>query len=88
MIQIKTIMEQNPEKFDKRVNEALAEGWYIVRRLANHDGFIAEMETQILTEKERTCENCKYHGFDPNWGPCLDCEDGEVYPSNWEPADA
>lgn len=85
MKQIKTIREQNPDKFDERVNKALAEGWYIVRRLANHEGFIAELETVVITEKERGCENCKYGDTDACLSPCCDCEDGmDGYPTEWE----
>ena len=88
MKQIKTIREQNPDKFDKRVNDALADGWYIVRRLASHDGFIAELETVVITEKERGCENCKYTDQPGYMEPCTECGNGMVgYPTKWEPAE-
>ena len=88
MKQIKTIREQNPDKFDERVNKALAEGWYIVRRLANHDGFIAELEINVVAEKERGCENCKYTDQPGYMGPCTECEDlPQGYPNKWEPAE-
>ena len=86
MKQIKTIKEQNPDKFDKRVNDALAEGYYIVRRLANQEGFIAELEINVVAEKERGCENCRYGDTDACLGPCSDCEDGmNGYPTKWDP---
>lgn len=86
MLQIKTIMEQNPETFDREVNKALAEGWRIVRRLANREGFIAEMEKVVITEKERTCDNCKHCDLPSVVGPCDTCEDvPNGYPTKWEP---
>ena len=88
MKQIKTIKEQNPDKFDERVNKALAEGYYIVRRLANQEGFIAEMEIEVVIEKERGCENCKHCDLPSVVGPCDTCHDlPEGYPSKWEPAE-
>ena len=86
MLQIKTIMIQNPELFDMAVNEALAEGWHIVRRLANREGFIAEMQKVVITEKERTCDNCKHCDLPSDADPCHACEDGkDGYPTGWEP---
>ena len=86
MKQIKTIMNPNPDKFDKEVNAALADGWYIVRRLANHDGFIAELEKVVITKKERSCDNCKYSDMLSTMEPCDTCRDlPEGYPSKWEP---
>ena len=88
MLQIKTIMRQNPEIFDKEVNEALAEGWHIVRRLANREGFIAEMEKEVISVKERGCENCKYTDQSGHTEPCTECEDlPQGYPNKWEPAE-
>ena len=88
MKQIKTIREQNPDKFDERVNKALAEGYYIVRRLANQEGFIAELETVVITEKERGCENCKYTDQPGYMEPCTECGEGaDGYPTKWEPAE-
>lgn len=88
MKQIKTIMEQNPDRFDERVNKALTDGWYIVRRLANHGGFIAEMEKVVITEKERSCDNCKYSDQPSVVEPCDTCQDlPQGYPSKWEAAE-
>ena len=73
MKQIKTIMEQNPDRFDERVNKALTDGWYIVRRLANHGGFIAEMEKVVITEKERSCDNCMFRPIGFDWKVTTAC---------------
>lgn len=44
-MKIKTVYTNDPEKFDNRVNEALAEGWKLTRRISDQpDAFIAEME--------------------------------------------
>jgi rubrerythrin len=54
MLEIKTITEEryNPNEFDRRVNEALKEGWELVRRDILPDMFYAELEREIEPEEE------------------------------------
>lgn len=86
MLQIKTIYEQSAPKFDEGVNTALADGWHLTRRDMDDRGFYAELEKVVITEKERTCDNCKY-GDQPGYmEPCTECEDvPNEYPTGWEP---
>lgn len=84
MQQIKTIFDTTTAAFDKKVNDALAEGWRLTKRLRLHDGFLAELEQETITEDERTCENCKHYDRDPGLPPCCDCNDGPL--EGWEPA--
>lgn len=44
MKQIKTIYKQSTIDFDEQVNDALAEGWTLVRRTFDANGFLAELE--------------------------------------------
>jgi hypothetical protein len=81
MLQIKTIIDNIASEFDKEVNEALAKGWTLTRRCLVPEGFIAEMEKVIITEAERTCENCKHRNLLPEAEPCFSCS--ETY-SEWE----
>ena len=61
MLQIKTVMNSFPSEFDKEVNEALADGWALVRRYYTSDLYhTAELEREIITEDERNCDNCKH----------------------------
>ena len=89
MKQIKTIIDKNPEAFDKEVNDALADGWKLTRRdvFPGHY-FLAEMERDDAEPKRedidyeaKLCEDCKH--FDAKCGeePCLSCTDEG---SNWE----
>lgn len=80
MIQIKTIRRADPCEFDEAVNEALAEGWTLTRRLTGPDHFIAEMETVVITEAEKCCDNCKYSEYAAQTFPCCACEDA----SHWK----
>ena len=76
MLQIKTIRNTDPAAFDEAVNAALADGWTLTRRLTGPGpDFVAEMEREVVTEKERTCENCKYWEQQPESPPCRDCSD-------------
>ncbi len=76
MKQIKTIAEQNTQVFDDTVNLALEQGWGLVRRYYTPDNyFVAELEREIITEAERTCENCRYRDNDPRIEPCPNCSD-------------
>jgi hypothetical protein len=83
MKQIKTIQNNNPVKFDENVNGALQEGWTITRRYYNHGNFIAELETEVITEDEKCCENCAHYSKSPAKEPCLSCGDDA---DKWEPA--
>lgn len=53
MLEIKTIIEKNAEIFDLGVNDALAEGWELVRRdcFPGHY-FYAELEREAEVEEE------------------------------------
>lgn len=83
MKQIKTIYEGSPEKFDEKVNAAIADGWNLEKRGMNQYSFIAELEREIITEDEKTCANCKHTNVAPGREPCVNCdpENGTCY---WE----
>ena len=81
MLQIKTLKHPNPERFDEIVNEALADGWTLTRRLTGPTDFVAELEKNIITEDEKRCENCKHFLTDPTKEPCMGCTSDA---SNWE----
>ena len=65
MLEIKTITETTAHYFDKAVNEALAEGWDIVRRDCFITGsdrattFYAELE-RIVEEPEEDDVSCDF----------------------------
>lgn len=82
MLQIKTIRNTDPAAFDEAVNTALAEGWTLTRRLTGPD-FIAELEREVITEEERSCENCAHYSKKLGEEPCLSCS---VDADKWEPA--
>ena len=98
MLQIKTIKNRlyNVDDFDKEVNEAIAAGWKLTRREVLQPAaqaieytyimLYAELEKNILTEDEKTCENCKYGNVPGNIPPCADCnpDGGKCY---WEAAE-
>lgn len=84
MLQIKTIRRTDPERFDDAVNEALADGWTLTRRCLVPEGFIAELEKVIITEAERTCENCRHRDTPPEQEPCFSCSETC---SEWELAE-
>lgn len=52
MIQIKTVIDLSSVRFDKEVNAALADGWELVRRYSDADGFIAELVKETEPETE------------------------------------
>lgn len=54
MLEIKTITENKPYYFDKAVNEALVEGWEIVRRECFITG--ADRATTFYAELERVID--------------------------------
>ena len=83
MKQIKTIKDSRASFFDEKVNKALQEGWALIRRYYNHDDFIAELETEVITEDEKCCENCAHYSNSPAKEPCLSCGDDA---DKWEPA--
>ena len=81
MLQIKTIRETDPDDFDIEVNAALRDGWTLCRRCLVPEGFVAEMEKEIITEEERCCENCKHAHVSPEKEPCNSCSETG---SEWE----
>ena len=94
MIQIKTIADTLPDKdkFDKKVNEAIADGWRLAKReLITHthaqgkaDYLYAELVKETVTEAERNCDNCKHFDNDADAEPCASCSSTA---SNWEAAE-
>lgn len=82
MLQIKTIYKASAAEFDKEVNEALADGWSISRRTFDPQGFLAELEREVITEAEKGCENCRYCEQQPESEPCRSCSDDC---DKWEP---
>ena len=94
MKQIKTICIRlnDADAFDKKVNEALEEGWMLTERRVlqpptsdKYTMLYAELEKHTITEAERCCENCKHFDTSANMEPCLSCSDSA---SNWEDDDA
>lgn len=98
MKQIKTIVTRlnSNEKFDAAVNEALRDGWWLVKRevlqppaqpTTGTDYFntmlYAELEKDIITEDEKRCENCAHYDNPPDAEPCKNCSDSA---DKWEPA--
>ena len=81
MLQIKTIQTEDPTKFDNAVNQALEEGWLLAERklvqtpAGTLDYLYAAMEKQIITEAERTCDNCKHSMLSGEVEPCASCSD-------------
>lgn len=75
MLQIKTIKEKDPYIFDSYVNEALRDGWTLSRRLTGPTDFVAELEKEVLTDDEKSCENCKHRQKAAIMEPCLSCSD-------------
>lgn len=94
MIQIKTIADTLPDReaFDKKVNEAIADGWKLAKReLVTHtqssgktDYLYAELEREVITEAERCCDNCKHLDNDADAEPCASCNGNA---SKWEAAE-
>ena len=58
MLEVKTIVNEEPELFDEAVNEALAEGWELVRRdvLPPYEGQTARWNRCLYAELERVTE--------------------------------
>lgn len=82
MLQIKTIRIYDAEAFDRLVNEAIEDGWKLNRRTLDNDCYlIAELERDVITEKERYCKHYKKGVTEE---PCLNCYDND----KWEPIDA
>lgn len=93
MKQIKTVTVRidAAEQFDKEVNEALTEGWMLIKRdvLPPFDGtqhfvhrmLYAELEKDSITEAEKCCANCEHSERDGHESPCCYCEDA----SEWVP---
>lgn len=91
MKQIKTIYDPELESFDDKVNAALADGWEMTKRACFLVGaehlpfFYAELEKEIITEAEQTCENCKHYSKSNDQEPCASC-DPEAGVCYWEAA--
>ena len=97
MLKIKTIVKKiyEAEQFDAEVNEAIEHGWKLTKRevLLPHahsrdthttTKLYAELVMEIITEKERCCENCAHCCKGPKEDPCRRCsEDADM----WEPAE-
>ena len=84
MLQIKTIRNNDPKCFDKSVNAYLAAGWTLTSRFISPEGFTAYLEREIITEAERSCENCRHNQLTPEQEPCCFCsEDAD----QWEEAE-
>lgn len=86
MLQIKTIYDTEPEKFDEKVNAALAEGWTLTKRHLASCGWNAELERVIITEDEKCCDNCKHGDKQATVPPCNFCEDASKWEA-WEKCD-
>ena len=97
-MRIKTITAQTPTEFDKAVNEALAEGWVLVKRdvLAPYEGeetawprmYYAEMQKNASVQKSgaipgRICYNCRHYDRLEIDGEASPCHRCEGY-SRWE----
>lgn len=89
MLQIKTIIDDHNNHlgtFDRKVNDALAEGWELKRRdlVPRQSGFIlyAELEKDDEEEDDHLCETCAHQFKEPQEQPCVEC-DGNC--SRWEP---
>ena len=76
-MEIKTISEADPKKFDDKVNAALKAGWELRRRGAANFAYYAE-----LVKGEKKCANCCHQDSDPYKEPCSKCN--EDY-SKWSP---
>lgn len=87
MLQIKTIKNRldNEEAFDQAVNEALQDGWRLTRRevlqpMAQSEEYTytmlyAELAKVVITEAEKTCDNCKHCDAHPETEPCANCSE-------------
>lgn len=92
MRQIKTIYKIMDPKimsgieigdFDRQVNEALQEGWRLIKREVFHpDGstdydyhrtLYAELERDVATADDRGCGNCRYANTPCSCEPCVYC---------------
>ena len=62
MLEIKTITESNVYRFDKIVNEALMEGWDLVRRECFITG--SDRATTLYAELERALDAPVYEAVD------------------------
>lgn len=91
MKQIKTIMADlaDCEAFDRKVNEAIENGWTLKRRdvIVPHgqhrvSSLYAELE---LGEVKRKCETCEHFRKSLRISPCHNCEDVNGTPTLWEP---
>ena len=89
MKQIKTIAYHldKIEKFDAKVNAAIADGWTLTNRtILLEQVLFAELERVTVTEAERCCDNCAYCDCSGHEEPCFSCEDASNWadPEEWE----
>ena len=81
MKKIKTIANKTSISFDNEVNQAIANGWTLVRRYYTTDGyFVAEMERVVML----SCEICKHFAKGYTEEPCLYCANGAGKDDKWE----
>lgn len=69
MLEIKTVTENTAPFFDKKVNEALSEGWELVRRECFITG--ADRATTFYAELERVIEDAEEEPVIDNVGVWL-----------------
>lgn len=65
MLMIKTITENYPHLLDRAVNEALAEGWELVRRECFITG--SDRATTFYAELEKETEEAEYEDDTARW---------------------
>jgi hypothetical protein len=77
---------QKLEPLEKSINERLAEGWQIVKREVIpcpadpcKSVLFYELEQDVITEDEKTCENCRYYICLGDQEPCASCKEGEKW---------
>ena len=81
MIKIKTIANKTTTGFDNEVNQAVADGWKLVRRYYTPDCyFVAELEKVVML----SCETCKHVTKSYEDEPCLHCANGGGKVDHWE----
>lgn len=94
MKQIKTIKNRldNNKQFDDEVNQALLEGWKLIKReVINPNGqpsgatyFHTMLYAELERDIEKRCDNCKNYDKRPVDKPCDSCN---ALFSKWEEAE-
>lgn len=80
MTQIKTIYERNAALFDRKVNDALKEGWRLKKHVIGSDMIGPQFIAELVIDTG-TCDDCKHRGTLPTEEPCISC--GASF-SKWE----